>query len=212
MRICWLIIICWGLVACQSAPTPTLTAPPSATASATATLSRAQITALATFQPTLPASFTPTFTPTITPTATNSQTPRPSPTPTALPEALLCADLLVATPFVAGNLPPERENSYLQVFIPYDNVEIVLEIRDLAADRVIDTGILAGGRPWFLDFWQATYPHDGSYQWRISLRDATRDTLCERQATFVIRTSATGTVTPESTTRPTSTPLDFPSP
>lgn len=188
-----LIMLIFILAACSSEvidPTST------ATATATSTLSQEDITAAAQFQPTLPASFTPTFTPTITATPTSTFTPTASFTPTPVPEDILCLDFSIAPPFTEGAVPVENYGDLMQFLIPYDNVIIVLEIRNADTGELIDSGTLGGNRGWVLDFANSDYAPNANYEWIASLTDLTREGMCEQTGQF---DTFTAEVTPEMT-------------
>lgn len=197
------------LTACAADPfasTPSTAVPDTSTP--TATVSIAQLTAAATFRPTLPASFTPTFTPTITNTPSPTFTPSPTLTTTTVPEDVLCAALEVDNTFIEGEERMSLNDvpKVWRVYIPYVTSVIDITVTDSETGAFIANDQLLGGEVWTVDFRAGNFPDAGSYTWTLTISDRGREGLCEQSNTFetsaddlIALTPAPTTDTPEST-------------
>lgn len=175
------------LTACAADPfasTPSTIVPDTSTP--TATVSIAQLTAAATFRPTLPASFTPTFTPTITATPSPTFTPSPTLTTTTVPEDILCDALEVDNTFINEDEQMSLSDvpKVWRVYIPYDTSTIDITVTDSETGDFIANDQLLGGEVWTVDFRAGNFPDAGTYTWTLTISDRGRDGLCEQSNTF----------------------------
>lgn len=197
-----LVLLLMIVSACNSV-TPEPESIFTATPSPTQTVSAEEMTQALSFQSTLPASFTPTTAPSSTPTAIATNTATMTPTPTPIPEDILC-DAFVSSPEPnAEAISVDDIDDYLQFFIPYDDIRIILTITNLTTDEVVERAILNGNMVWDAVFSPEFYPDIADYEWVASLEDRTRLGLCERRGTFdtradeLVSAEATAEVTPE---------------
>lgn len=170
--------------ACSQIATPLPLPTTTSTARPTRTVSGEERTAAATFSVrTLPPSFTPTFTATITATPTVTATATATSTATTIPEDTLCAEFSIG--YVAGeSVSLDNLENAIQVYLPYQAITISAEIRNLDTGEVVDRGTLPGGQSWTFDFSPAIFPDIATYEWVLTLSDATRSGLCEQRGTF----------------------------
>lgn len=196
MRYCLFSMMLLVMSACNTADTSP-TANGTATPVPTQTVSADEMTRAVDFQPTLPASFTPTTTPSETPTPVATDTPTASPTPTPIPEDVLCEDFVTSPAPNSEGVFVDDLNDFLQFYIPYDNVRIILVVTNLETGDIAERAILNGNVIWDAAFIPEFYPDIAEYEWVATLEDGTRLGLCERRGTFDTR--ADELVTPEST-------------
>lgn len=196
MRYGWLssLLLLFILSACNNTtPTPIGTA----TTIPTQTVSADEMTRAVDFQATLPASFTPTTTPSETPTPVATNTASATPTATPIPEDMLCEDFVTSPAPNPDGVLVDDLNDFLQFFIPYDDVRIILVVTNLETGDIAERAILNGNVVWDAAFTPEFYPDIAEYEWVATLEDRTRLGLCERRGIFDTR--ADELVTPEST-------------
>lgn len=163
----------------------------------TQTVSADEMTRALDFRATLPASFTPTNTPSETPTPVATSTPSTTPTATPIPEDVLCEEFVTSPAPSSDPIPVDDLNDFLQFYIPYEDVRIILIVTNLETGEIAERAILNGNVVWDAAFIPEFYPDIAEYEWVATLEDRTRLGLCERRGTFDTR--ADELVTPEST-------------
>ena len=199
-----LVMIMMIVSACNTA-TPEPEPIGTATASPTQTVSADEMTQALNFQSTLPASFTPTTAPSNTPTPVATNTLTMTPTTTPIPEDILCEVFISSSAPNGATIPVDDLDDYVQFFIPYDNVRILLTITNLDTGEIAERAILDGDMVWDAVFTPEFYPDIAEYEWLARLEDRTRTGLCERRGTFdtraeeLIVAESTTEITPEIT-------------
>lgn len=181
-----LVIMMMIVSACNTA-TPEPEPIGTATASPTQTVSADEMTQALNFQSTLPASFTPTIAPSNTPTPVATNTATMTPTMTPIPEDILCEAFTSSSAPNDQAIPVDQLDDYIQFFIPYDDVRILLTITNLDTGEVAERAILNGNIVWDAVLTPEFYPDIAEYEWFVRLEDRTRTGLCERRGTFDTR-------------------------
>jgi hypothetical protein len=188
-----MMLACLTACAGEATATPTASLSPSPEAPATQTerptVDYAQLTAFATYRPTLVPSFTPTFTPSASPIP--SITPLPSPTNTREP----MSELILCPGFDDSPFAPQGREIGVVFRIPQD-LAIFIEIINADTMEVVDDTLLPNEESVTMVFDPAQMPA-GNYIWRASLQDATRTGLCPREGTYTILAVPTPEATAE---------------
>jgi hypothetical protein len=162
------------LSACASAtPTPSPSPEISSTPTATRTISPEELTALATYRPTLAPSFTP-VTPSITPIPSITPTPTNRPTATPIPIEQLCPQ------FTYGPYAPEGTIIGVDFNVP-NNFSIKLDLYSAETDQYITGTVREGDLTLVFD--PARMPAM-EYRWVVSLEDESRTGLCPIEGLF----------------------------
>lgn len=205
-----LLVMLILLAACAAAPSASPSPSPSATNASpemsdtplpTRTISNEDLTAFATYRPTMPPAFTPTLTPTLTLTFTPTVTLQATATPTPLPELLICPG------FDASPYAPQGREMGVSLTIPM-NLSVLIEIYEMDTGELGSSGLVTD-REIVVIMFDPRYIPAGNYRWQASLQDASRTGLCPLEGEFTITAlptaEATAELTAESTENPNAT-------